>query len=115
LSVALRSAVALRGKPREQSVSSARLFFALTTLPPALAQEIHFSLEERLDAIDAALIATAKHSIDLASYALTDPIVLDALNDAERRGVVIQGLVHPLPEDPFRPTVQRTGRNGTAQ
>ena len=41
--------------------------------------------EERLDAIDAALIATAKRSIDLASYALTDPIVLDALNDAGGR------------------------------
>jgi phosphatidylserine/phosphatidylglycerophosphate/cardiolipin synthase-like enzyme len=40
-----------------------------------------------MDAIDAALIATAKQSIDLASYALTDPIVLDALNEAGHRGV----------------------------
>ena len=51
----------------------------------ALAQEIHYSPEERLDAIDAALIATARSSIDLASYALTDSIVLDALNAAERQ------------------------------
>ena len=31
----------------------------------SLSQEVHFSPEERLDAIDAALIATAKSSIDL--------------------------------------------------
>ncbi|MGO9273028.1 MAG: hypothetical protein ACLQOO_22795 [Terriglobia bacterium] len=35
------------------------------------AQEVHFSPEERLDAIDVQLIGTAKQSIDLASYALT--------------------------------------------
>ena len=40
--------------------------------------EIHFSPEERLDAIDAAVIATARNSIDLASYALTDPIVMNS-------------------------------------
>ena len=38
-----------------------------------LGQEIHYSPEERLDAIDAQLIATAKNSIDLASYAQTNP------------------------------------------
>ena len=59
---------------------------AVCAVTAALAQEVHLSPEERLDAIDTALIATAKHSIDLASYALTDPIVLDALNAAERRG-----------------------------
>jgi len=32
---------------------------------------------------------------DLASYALTDPIVLDALNDAERRRVVIPIVLDP--------------------
>ncbi len=67
----------------------------------AFAQEIHFSPEERLDAIDAALIATAKHSIDLASYALTDPIVLDALNDAEHRGVAIRIVLDPRERHDF--------------
>jgi hypothetical protein len=38
---------------------------ARCVLPSAFALEIHFSPEERLDAIDAAFIATAKHSIDL--------------------------------------------------
>ena len=40
---------------------------------------------ERVDLIDVALIGRAKLSIDLASYALTDPSVLDALSDAHRR------------------------------
>ena len=53
-----------------RAVSALLLFASI-----AFAQEVHFSPEERLDAIDAALIATAKSSIDLASYALTDPIV----------------------------------------
>jgi len=67
----------------------------------AHAQEAHFSPEERLDAIDAALIATARSSIDLASYALTDYIVLDALNEAERRGVVIRVVLDPRERHDF--------------
>jgi hypothetical protein len=47
--------------------------------------EIHYSPEERLGRIDAALIATARTTIDLASYSLTDPVVVDALNAAARR------------------------------
>ena len=35
----------------------------------AFAYEVHYSPEERLDAIDAALIGSAKRSIDFASYA----------------------------------------------
>jgi hypothetical protein len=46
---------------------------ALCSLSPALAQEIHFSPEERLDAIEAALIVTARISIDFASCALHGP------------------------------------------
>src|SRR5271166_3963299 len=66
----------------------------------AAAQEVHFSPEERLDTIDAALIATAKLSIDFASYALTDPSVIAALNDAERRGVVVR--IDPRERQEFR-------------
>lgn len=65
------------------------------------AQDIHYAPEERLDAIDAALIATARQSIDLASYALTDSIVLDALNDAERRGVAIRIVLDPREHHDF--------------
>src|SRR5208337_4652072 len=67
----------------------------------SLAQEVHFSPEERLDAIDAALIATAKSSIDLASYALTDPIVINALNDADHRGVVVRIVLDPRERHDF--------------
>ena len=44
--------------------------------------EIHFSSEERLDAVDVELISTAKAFIDFAPYALTDPIVIDELDGA---------------------------------
>jgi len=62
---------------------------------PAAAQEVHFSPEERLDAIDAALIGGARRSIDFASYALTDPIVIDALNAAQGCGVAIRIVLDP--------------------
>src|SRR6202007_613811 len=46
-------------------------------------------------------IASAKGSIDLASYALTDPAVLDALNAAERRGVAIRIVLDPREHHDF--------------
>ncbi len=75
---------------------------AVCAISAALPQELHFSPEERLlDAIDAALIATARSSIDLASYALTDPIVLDALDAAEQHGVVIRIVLDPRERHEF--------------
>jgi phosphatidylserine/phosphatidylglycerophosphate/cardiolipin synthase-like enzyme len=67
----------------------------------AFGQEVHYSPEERLDAIDVQLISMAKQSIDLASYALTDPPIVDALNDAERRGVVIRIVLDPRERHDF--------------
>ncbi len=55
-----------------------------------VAQEVHFSPEERLDALDASLIAGATRSIDLAPYSLTDSIVVDSLLSADKRGVRIK-------------------------
>ena len=49
---------------------------SLAMATTAHAGEVHYSPEERLDAIDAQLIATARNAIDLASYALTDRIVI---------------------------------------
>jgi phosphatidylserine/phosphatidylglycerophosphate/cardiolipin synthase-like enzyme len=66
-----------------------------------LAQEVHYSPEERLDAIDAGLIAGAKRSIDFASYALTDSAVLDALDAADRRGVAIRIVLDPRERHDF--------------
>ena len=73
----------------------------IPSLSPGFAQEIHFSPEERLDLIDASLIALAKNSIDLASYALTDTVVIDALNSAEKRGVVIRIVLDPRERHDF--------------
>jgi phosphatidylserine/phosphatidylglycerophosphate/cardiolipin synthase-like enzyme len=73
----------------------------LFALPIASAQEVHFSPEERLDAIDAALIGTAKLSIDLASYALTNPVVIDALSAAQRRSVAIRIVLDPRERHDF--------------
>ena len=65
------------------------------------AQEIHFSPEERLDAIDAAIIESAKLSIDFAAYSLNDGAVVDALNAAERRGVVVRIVLDPRERHDF--------------
>jgi phosphatidylserine/phosphatidylglycerophosphate/cardiolipin synthase-like enzyme len=47
------------------------------------------------------LLQTAKTSIDLASYALTDNVVIDALNSAEKRGVVIRIVLDPRERHDF--------------
>src|SRR5271166_529392 len=65
------------------------------------AQEIHFSPEERLDAIDAAMIGSAKLSIDFAAYSLNDGAVVDALNAADKRGVVIRIVLDPRERHDF--------------
>ena len=77
------------------------LLIALVPVAGAAAQEVHYSPEERLDAIDAALIATAKLSIDFASYASTDPIIIIALNDAEHRGIAIRIVLDPRQRHDF--------------
>ena len=68
---------------------------AVCAVTATLAQELHYSPEELLDAIDAELIAGAKRSVDFASYVITNYAVLDALNAAERRGVVIRIVLDP--------------------
>jgi phosphatidylserine/phosphatidylglycerophosphate/cardiolipin synthase-like enzyme len=77
-------------------------FVAASALSMAAAgQEIHFSPEERLDAIDAQLIAAARTSIDFASYALTDSVIIEALTAAERRGVAIRIVLDPRERHDF--------------
>jgi phosphatidylserine/phosphatidylglycerophosphate/cardiolipin synthase-like enzyme len=71
--------------------------FAALALPAHAAPlaEVHAAPEESLDRIDADLIATAKTSIDLASYVLSDRIVIDALDAAAKRGVAIRIVLDP--------------------
>jgi phosphatidylserine/phosphatidylglycerophosphate/cardiolipin synthase-like enzyme len=66
---------------------AALLGFASCVLSHALAQEVH-SPEEDLARIDAGLILRARSSIDFASYALTDGVILQALDDDDRRGAI---------------------------
>ena len=61
------------------------LFLAPGPALPAAAQEVRFSPEEQLDAIDAALIDGAKRSINFASCPLTDSAVVNALSAAKAR------------------------------
>jgi phosphatidylserine/phosphatidylglycerophosphate/cardiolipin synthase-like enzyme len=87
-----------------KSLNRAALPYLLTAwlgASGALAQEIHYSPEERLDAIDVALIAGATRSIDFASYSLTDRAVLDALNAADRCGVAIWIVLDPRERHDF--------------
>ncbi len=63
--------------------------------------ETHYAPEERLDLIDIELIATARTSIDLASYALTDRIVIEALDAAQRCGVAIRIVLDPRERHDF--------------
>lgn len=65
---------------------------------PALALqgvEVHYSPEERLDAIDVQLLSTARSSIDLAAYTLTNREIVAALRAANERGVAIRIVVDP--------------------
>lgn len=51
--------------------------------------EIHYAPSENLEKIDAALIDSAHHQIDLAAYVLTDKKLIEALIRAADRGVAI--------------------------
>jgi phosphatidylserine/phosphatidylglycerophosphate/cardiolipin synthase-like enzyme len=82
-------------------VGAAFLAFVLVGPASTRAQEGHYSPEERLDAVDVQLISTAKQSIDLASYALTDRTVIDALNTADNRGVAIRIVLDPRERHDF--------------
>ena len=48
-----------------------------------------------------AVLGAAKQSIDFASYALTDPIIIDALTNAEGRGVAVRIVLDPRERHDF--------------
>jgi phosphatidylserine/phosphatidylglycerophosphate/cardiolipin synthase-like enzyme len=52
--------------------------------------DIHYAPTENLEAIDVELINEAEASIDMAAYVLSDAAVIEALNDAADRGVVVR-------------------------
>jgi phosphatidylserine/phosphatidylglycerophosphate/cardiolipin synthase-like enzyme len=77
--------------------------FGVLFISPALANplELHYSPEERLDRLDVELIDTAKSQIDIASYALTDRLIIDALDAAAKRGVKIRIVLDPRERHDF--------------
>ena len=74
---------------------------SLSGFPSALGQEVHYSPEEDLARIDAQLIGSAKTSIDFASYALTDRVIIAALTSADHRGVAIRIVLDPRERHDF--------------
>ena len=52
--------------------------------------EVHYSPEENLEAIDVGLIGTARDTVDVAAYVLTDRTVVEALRAAGARGVAVR-------------------------
>ena len=74
---------------------------ALALATPAFAGprlELHYSPEENLERIDAALIDEARERIDVAAYVLTDVAVAEALFRATQRGVKIRIFDEPSEE-----------------
>ncbi len=63
---------------------------ATSAIPPLA---IHYAPAENLEPYDVGLIDRARRTIDMAAYVLTDRPVLEALERAARRGVVIRILV----------------------
>jgi PLD-like domain len=57
--------------------------------------EIHYAPVENLEHIDLALIRSAKKSVDIAMYTLTDWEIIAALKDARVRGVTIRIVLDP--------------------
>lgn len=76
-------------------------------LPPAWAEpaapmvELHYAPAEDLERIDVALIGSARASIDMAAYFLTDPAVIDALLEAVKRGVAVRVVLDPTHEQAY--------------
>jgi phosphatidylserine/phosphatidylglycerophosphate/cardiolipin synthase-like enzyme len=52
--------------------------------------EIHYAPRENLESLDAREIGRAELSIDMAAYVLSDPRIIEALNGAAERGVLIR-------------------------
>lgn len=67
---------------------------ALALVTPCLAADpgpaLHYSPAENLEHVDAALIDSARHSIDMAAYVMTDWPVMAALIRAAQRGVKVR-------------------------
>lgn len=70
-------------------------------MPPrahAARLDLHYAPEDNLERIDVGLIDSAKTSIDMAAYVLTDVAVMQALERAAGRGVKLRVFLEPNQE-----------------
>lgn len=74
--------------------------------PTLAGVRIYYAPQTNLADIDRALIASAKSRIDFAAYVLTDAAVMNALQDAARRGVKVRIYL-----DPDQPAAKSADRN----
>ena len=63
--------------------------------PPGV--QILFSPQHNIEAAVVRAMALAKREILFSQYALTNPRIAEALANARRRGVVVQGILEPFP------------------
>jgi phosphatidylserine/phosphatidylglycerophosphate/cardiolipin synthase-like enzyme len=71
------------------------LVVALATPTSAEPLEIHYAPVENLEHVDLALIKSARKSVDVAMYTLTDWPIIAALKDAQARGVTVRIALDP--------------------
>jgi phosphatidylserine/phosphatidylglycerophosphate/cardiolipin synthase-like enzyme len=63
--------------------------------------EVHYAPVENLERVDVGLLRSARAKIDMAAYSLTDWAVVDALIDADRRGVTVRIVLDPTQRHAF--------------
>lgn len=68
------------------AIAATLLAFPASAEPPAY----HMAPVENLERVDVDLLSRARNTIDMAAYVLTDWAIMDALEDAARRGVAVR-------------------------
>jgi phosphatidylserine/phosphatidylglycerophosphate/cardiolipin synthase-like enzyme len=92
--IALRRGLAMRLR-QIAFVAFAILVGADAHFASATEPEIHYAPVENLEHIDIGLIRSARKSVDLAMYTLTDWAIIAALKDARARGIDIRIVLDP--------------------
>lgn len=76
-------------------VAFAVVTFAQAAPARADSIETHYAPVENLERVDAALIASARSKIELTAFSLTDWPIIDALINAQQRGVKVRIVLDP--------------------
>jgi len=68
---------------------------ALTHEPIVAGVRVFYGPDAQLEQIDAGLIASARQTIDMAAYVLTNRVIINALREAARRGARVRLYLDP--------------------